>query len=51
MFCTTPACMEQHLLTSGAFGSSENFLSLERLSVAYCFTLFVPRDRESFQLP
>lgn len=45
MFYSTPACLEWCLLTSGAFGSSENFLSLERSSAAYSFTLSVPRDK------
>lgn len=45
MFCTTPACSEWCLLTSGAFGSSENFLSLERSSAVYSFALSVPKKR------
>lgn len=38
-------CTEWCLLTSGAFGSSENFLSLERSSPVYSFALSVPRKR------
>lgn len=45
MFCSTPACSEWCLLTSGAFGSSENFLSLERSSAVYSFALSVRKKR------
>lgn len=47
--CSAPPQPAQWcLLTSGAFGSSENFLSLERSSAVYSFALSVPRKWESF---